>query len=178
MKSCLLVVDVQNGFITKDTEHVLPKLLDLCSLDFFDHLAFSKFKNIAGGPYQSILKWHKLTTSEETEIHSSLKPYAALVFEKNIYTCVSDSFIDYLRINRIDTVFIAGIDTDCCVLTTSVDLFQNNFIPYVLADYCASTGGKISHNSAITVLKRLIGENQVIKGLLTHEALEKLSKHS
>jgi nicotinamidase-related amidase len=178
MKFCLLVVDVQNGFITEDTEHLLPKLLDLCSLSNFDCLVFSKFKNIVGGPYQSILKWHKLTSIEETEIHSSLKPYATLVFEKNIYTCVSDSFIDYLKINMIDTVFIAGIDTDCCVLTTAVDLFQNNFVPFVLADYCASTGGIISHSSAITVLKRLIGENQIIKGLMTNELLEKMRKPS
>lgn len=63
--------------------------------------------------------------------------------------------------NNITEAYIAGIDTDCCVLATAISLFEHNIRPVVLEQYCVSNGGDVSHQAAITVLERTIGLNQI-----------------
>lgn len=53
---------------------------------------------------------------------------------------------------------MAGIDTDCCVMKTALDLFEIGIKPIVLSHYCASTGGNNIHLAALDMLKRNIGE--------------------
>lgn len=64
-------------------------------------------------------------------------------------------------------VYLAGVDTDCCVLTTATSLFENNIRPIVLTKYCASNGGPQSHEAGILCLKRLIGEKQLFHKTIT-----------
>jgi nicotinamidase-related amidase len=174
MNDCLLIVDVQKGFISKETNHILPMLVDLCKSDLFKHIFLTKFKNELQGPYKRILNWNKLLTSSERKIYFPLPKYAEKIFEKTVYTSVNECLIRVLKENKIGTVFIAGIDTDCCVLTTAVDLFQNNFLPVILSKYCASNGGPLSHTSALIVLKRLIGENQIFDGIIDKTTIRKI----
>ena len=63
-----------------------------------------------------------------------------------------------------DYIFIAGVDTDCCVMKTAVDLFEQDIKPIVLLNYCNSNGGEVANQAGIQVMKRLIGQNQLIKG--------------
>ena len=161
----LLIVDVQNGFVSEVTASVVPKLVDLLSKKKFENVAFTKYCNFNSSPFEKYLNWFRLKTDEEQSLVSELMPLATVVFEKTVYTAINDDMKEYLKNNCIDTVYIAGIDTDCCVLTSAVDLFQMGIRPIVLADYCASNGGPESHNAALRVLHRLIGESQIVKGI-------------
>lgn len=76
--------------------------------------------------------------------------------------------MDFLMKNDVKEVYIAGIDTDCCVLKTAIDIFERNIRPIVLIDYCASNGGDESHRSAIRVLERTIGKKQIVYGKYRH----------
>jgi len=172
MNICLLIVDVQNGFISQETKHILPRLEHLCESNLINHIYLTQFKNDMDGPYRRILKWSKLSTDPELEIYSPLKKYAEKIFKKSTYTSVSNDFVQIIKNNQIDAILIAGIDTDCCVLTTAADLFQLNIIPIVLTEYCASNGGSLSHNSAIVVLKRLIGEDQIYDEIVDKNGLK------
>ena len=66
--------------------------------------------------------------------------------------------------NFPEKLFIAGVDTDCCVLKIATDLFENNIRPVVLTNYCGSNGGSESHLAGIICMKRLIGEGQLYSG--------------
>lgn len=162
----LLIVDMQNGFVSEKTDYVVPKVIQLISSNKFSKIAFTQYFNTDSSPFERYLNWFKLKTREEQSLVNELVPYAHFVVRKNGYTSINAEMKSYLANNNITTVFIAGIDTDCCVLTSAVDLFQMGIRPVVLADYCASNGGAESHTAALRVLVRLIGDKQIHLGTL------------
>ena len=160
-KSCLLIIDIQKGFINKHTKHILPKINHL--LDQFDIIFATKFYNIEGSFYDTLINWHELRkNTEEFELAFTTDKNLNII-EKSVYTCVNSDFIKKLKHDNIKKVYICGIDTDICVTKSAVDLFENGIIPIIIENYCASTGGKQAHNNGISTLKRYIGSNQIIK---------------
>ena len=160
--SCLLVVDVQNGFIGQRTRHVVPRIESLLKESLFEHVIFTKFINSQDSACVSLLGWNSMFAGEETEISSLLQSFAKEIYSKSTYTALTQELHQYLRQRQIATVFICGIDIDCCVLTTAIDLFKIGIRPYVLTHYSASNGGYNSKRAAITVLDRLIGAHHII----------------
>ena len=167
--TCLFIVDVQNGFITDKTNHIPGRIHELLEAKLFDHVIYSRFHNIPDSPYRRFLNWNRLSTPEEQAIAPQLSDFENIVFDKNGYTAVNNETLLFLDQNKIDAIFLAGIDTDGCVLATAFDFFQLNKKVYVLERYCASTGGAKSHEAGIVVLKRSIGKNNVIQDELTSE---------
>jgi hypothetical protein len=53
-------------------------------------------------------------------------------------------------------MFVLGIDTDCCVLKTAVDLFENHIHPIVLAHYLHRMRGQVSHDAGVKVLELIL----------------------
>lgn len=161
---CLFVIDVQNGFISSRTSHIIPFITQLIN-DFKDgEIIATKFINADKSPYEVFINWERLKVSPETDLLPQVQEKANLIVEKNIYSACTEEVLEYLRVNKINEVFLAGIDTDCCVLKTATDLFEHGIRPIVLTDYCASNGGPTSHDAAITVLKRTIGNRQIVSG--------------
>lgn len=158
---CLFVVDVQNGFVSDKTKHIVPRIVDLMD-KFSDYRIIStKFINNGNNAFSKIIHWHRLRESPETDLIPEIKYRTDLIVEKFTYTACTDEIRQFLFDNKVEEVYIVGIDTDCCVLKTAIDLFEMNIRPIVLTEYCASNGGKESHEAAIKVLKRTIGDNQI-----------------
>jgi len=162
MKDLLLIVDVQNGFVSEKTSHIVPKLRKLLNEKVFTHVIFSQFVNKTDSPYENYLNWYRFKTAEEIAIVNELLPFVNQILVKNIYSACNQWLLNYIKENSIQNVYIAGIDTDCCVLITATDLFQNGIRPFVLKQYCASNGGFSSHDAALIVLERLIGDKQIL----------------
>ena len=171
----LLVIDVQRGFMSAHTEDLVPRLEQLLREARGIPVAFTQYKNYQGSPYFRFLKWELLTTEEECSIVPSLQKYARKTFIKNGYSALTPEFSSYLKEHNIDTVYLAGVDTDCCVMTTAIQLFEAGIRPIVLANYCASNGGLEFHNSALKVLERLIGRQHIVLGPHTWESLVSLN---
>jgi nicotinamidase-related amidase len=127
---------------------------------------FTQFINHPNSPYVRYMNWHRLIEPAETAIAPALAPHAKVVFQKAIYTSLTPEVLQFLQDKQIETAYICGIDTDCCVLQTAVDLFEQNIRPIVLLDHCASNGGPESHEAAIRVLTRSIGAANLIRGQL------------
>lgn len=174
MNTCLLVVDVQEGFVSKNTEHVPERIRSLLDSSVFTDVVFSRFHNAPGSPYRRLLGWNRLAGAEEQRLRSEIAEYAETVIDKAVYTAVTPALIERFKSDSVDTVFIAGIDTDCCVLTTAVDLFEAGIRPVVLSHYCASNGGAANHTAALTCLDRLIGLHNIVGGELDAHRLEEV----
>lgn len=181
MKNILILVDMQNGFCqTKETREVISRIETLLKKQTFDAVIATKFLNADNSPFIKILNWNKMIENnpitkyekEETKIVKPLKKYIHAVLFKRSYGLDKDlmdalieminDIIDNSAITEQKQVFIAGVDTDCCVLATAISLFENGIRPIVLTKYCASNGGKKSHEAGLTCLKRLIGQKQLI----------------
>ena len=162
---CLFVVDVQNGFVSPKTEFVLPRIEKLMSEFREGPIIATKFINW-GGPFETIMHWKRLMASPETDLIPFVQEKADYVIDKHIYSSCTEQVLNLLAQFRITEAYIVGIDTDCCVLKTALDLFERNIRPIVLTYYCASNGGSDSHTAAMTVLERNIGEGQIIRGAI------------
>lgn len=166
MKNILILVDMQKGFAEHPhMQELSDKICKMLSKKPFDVVAATRFMNYDNSMYENMLGWRRLKTNEERELCNGLDSMVDVTFEKTIYTCVNPHFMQ--RICQLNDgeypqkIFIAGVDTDCCVLKIATDLFESNIRPVVLTRYCDSNGGEGSHRAGILCLKRLIGEKQL-----------------
>jgi nicotinamidase-related amidase len=164
MKTCLFLIDVQYGFISDKTRYILKRLDSILDSSLFDYIIASKFINAENSPYMKYMNWFGLTEAKDIKLYEPIESKAKLIIEKNIYTGVNDESLNYFKTNNITKIYLAGIDTDCCVLKTAVDLFELGIQPNVLEYYSASNGGQKSHEAALTVMNRLVGYNSIIRG--------------
>ncbi len=160
MKSLLLVIDLQNAFINQNTEKVPSKIEETIASNQYDDVAFTRFVNYEDSLYIKKLNWRGCLSEEDKTIVINTKDYQ--VFDKSIYSSVTKELIEYIHKNQITEIHLCGINTDCCVLKTALDLFELGYNVYVLENLCGSTYGMERHNQAIDILKRNIGENYVI----------------
>lgn len=160
----LVAVDIQAGFTAPSTEHVPPAVRSLCASVRIEHRIFTRFVNPGpGGPFAELLGWHKLQSPHETALAPEVEALATAVVEKHGYSPFFDTALA-AELERVGahTVLVCGIDTDVCVLSTAAGLFDSGFHPVVIADLCASTGGTVAHNAALSILPRFIGAHNII----------------
>ena len=158
----LMIVDVQQGFITPDTA-AIPARVEALQADF-EHVYVTRFENPPGSPYRRLLDWKAFTPgTADTELAFTPRP-GARVLTKSVYSAVDGELLDELAFLSAGTVHLCGIATDNCVLKTAADLFEAGLRPVVLTDACASHGGAEAHDAGLAVLRRLIGAAQVLDG--------------
>jgi len=160
MSKCLLITDVQVGFINADTAHI-PKLVEALQSEY-NIVYATRFYNKEGSFYRKLIKWECFSKDSADFPLAFVPSRNVTLIDKSIYSCVNDDFLQELNKKGIDEVDICGIDTDICVTKCAVDLFENGVIPFVLAKYCASHAGEEAHRYALKTLGRFIGRGQVI----------------
>ncbi len=160
MSSLLLVIDLQKQFINKHTNFLPAKIDKIIKQNKFEFVVFTKFINSTDSVFCEKLNWKGCLTNESREI--VINTGKSKIFEKTIYSALNDELKNYIIKNKITKIYLCGIDTECCVLKTALDLFENNFDVYVLKDFCASTHGKTRHENALKILMRNIGINKVV----------------
>lgn len=128
-------------------------------------MIFTKFVNGPETGFSRILKWKKCTGGRDIGIVDELKPFSSAknTFVKDTYSPFKRRrFVEFLKSRRIGTLYIAGTDTDACVLSTATDAFDLGFRPIVLGKFCASHSGPARHRQALGLLKALIGRESVV----------------
>jgi nicotinamidase-related amidase len=164
-KELLLVVDVQNGFINRQTEHVVEPISEFVAKwqgQAKGPVIYSRFINLDGSPWEKILGYKDLKAEPSTALSDKLPTKGTHIFKKGTYSAWSKEVQQVADGTSIKRVVLCGIDTDQCVLETAIDIFEANLVPVVLEDLCASGAGKDFHRAGIKLLKRLIGDKQVI----------------
>jgi nicotinamidase-related amidase len=176
-RKILLVVDPQNGFKNKNTEKALKKIDTIT--DYFDKVFVSTFFNPDNSMYQKVLHWHNFSKAKDAKyflpaikINNGTK-----VFKTHTYGKVFGAFRRFIKLNKVDTVYICGLQTDVGVYKTALDLFDMGIKPVVISDACGSCRGKTNHDMGIKMAKRQIGEDQVLtfkelKETLEHKVVE------
>ena len=152
---------MQNGFNSNlDTKSVEEKLSNIDKNDY-DMIIATKFVNDEDSMFVKQLNYHKMFDIKDTEFLSIVEELHDVQILKNGYDG-SKQVISVLKNTDIDTVYVIGLDTDGCVLATALGLFDNGYEVKIIEELCASSGGKEIHQSALTILKRCIGKENVI----------------
>jgi nicotinamidase-related amidase len=161
-KSVLIVVDMQNGFVRAESQHVVPKVVDL--VDRWQaaggDTVFTRYVNYPGSPFERVIRWSKLQTSPEIDIAPELAPYAAQATAV-VDSLFTDEGVQLVAEHGWTDLYICGIATESCVLKTAVDAFERDLTPWVIEDASASHAGQAAHEAGILVIGRFIGPNQI-----------------
>lgn len=161
MKEVLLVVDMQEGFRSPESEKIIRKILDIKN-KFSNKVIFTKFVNLKDSNFEEKLGWTKFRDKSEREIFSELKSGDLEAFDHKGYTILDDKLKSFLKKGGIKRVYICGIYTDVCVMKLAMDLFDEGFEVLVVKDACASLHGNEIHNCAIKSLEHILGKDCVI----------------
>lgn len=162
MKTALLIVDVQNFFINKWTQHIPKNIIGLIKKENFPLIAFSQFINTPNSQFVKQLNFTGCCLPPYTDIVNDLKPWVKKdnVFIKNTFSVFTNSgFEKYLKKKKIEELTIVGLDAEYCVLADCFNAFDRGYKIKVVADCCASsTSGPELHEAALEIIRRNVGE--------------------
>lgn len=156
----LIIIDLQNEFINEYTNNSINEIKTLISSNKYNNIIFTRFINSNNNPTFTKLNWNGCLDEESKKICIDTNNYKIL--DKETYSAYNSDLVNYINDNRIDNIYLCGIDIECCVLITAMNLFENGYNVYVLKDYSYCTNGINRKNNAIEILKRNIGKDRVI----------------
>ena len=163
-KTLFLIIDMQNGFINRNTEGIDNRILK-----FLDRIrdrviaAGTRYVNHEHTACYIFEGWKAcMAGTEEAEIIPTLRPFMARVFDKDKYSCWNDEMKAFIRDNEIEKVYFAGVNTGCCVLHSAFDFYNDLVDCSVIEDLCGSTSGVREHEAALIVLRSCITDRRVI----------------
>lgn len=168
----LIVVDMQNGFVSDGSAHVVPVVIDLVRRweETGNHILLTRYHNYPGSPFERLVNWYNLHDSPEIDLIDGIAPYVehprVHLIDKDTYTAFTEEGRRIISEHGFTDLFICGIATDGCVLKTTLDAFDAGYTPWVLEDACASNATRVSpkevQQAALMLLTRLVGEKQII----------------
>ena len=161
-KTALLIVDVQNYFINKHTQHIPGNIKNFLENNDFSLICFSQFINSPESNFAKHLNFTGCTKPPYTDIAKELVPWLK---EDNTFTKQSFSvftnplFENFLQKNKITELAICGLDTEYCVLADCFNAFDRGYKVSVVANCCASfTSGDEAHQSALNIIEKNLGK--------------------
>jgi len=166
MKSFLLIVDMQHGFLVDGvTDHASARIDDALKNGIFDCVIASVYRNYDGSPLMRLMGWDKLLTEAEQAVAGEAATRSHHFVYKTTYSAYSRELVEWMKAENggsvPECVFIAGFDTECCVLMTAADFFEAGIRPIVLTQYCGASGGDEAQNAGLRTLQSLIGANNI-----------------
>ena len=156
----LLIIDFQNEFINDVTFKSVNDLKDLVNSNKYDDIIFTRFINSKENPIYKKANWDGCLTEESIKVPIDTKDYK--IIDKGTYTAYNEELINYLKTNKINNIYIAGFDIDCCVFTTALNLFENNYNVYIVKDYVYSCVSEELKQEILAILGRCIGEKYIV----------------
>ena len=167
MENCLVLIDVQNGFRNENTDEIFERIKSFISNNnsIFNHIVATRYINHPNTPCYKFEGWKGcMKGSQEAELVDWLKNNKSIekVFDKSVYSCFNDEFKNYLKDKNIGKVYFVGVNTDCCVLHSAFDCYNDLIDCSIIKDLCGSTAGKESHDCAIHILENCISKDRVV----------------
>jgi nicotinamidase-related amidase len=156
--SVLVIIDVERGFLNDETRHIPGRVAALQHK--FETVFATRFENVEGSPFRRFKGLARFAPGMPETALAFEPREGARVVVKHGYSAALPEIVDAAR--AAGAAHLCGIATDNCVLATALDLFAQNIRPVVIADACASHGGAAYHEAGMLLLKRLVGEAQVV----------------
>lgn len=161
-KEALFVIDVQKYFTNTEFTRGLPEKIRRYVEEQKEHyplILFTTFVNTPDSSVYRFLGWKKCMGPPDTDIAPELQPvlqYGTVVSKNALSALKVPRVQELLEEYHIEEIDICGIDTDCCVLATAIDAFDEGYQVHLLRDLSMSHGGKNLHDAALLIFDRNI----------------------
>lgn len=162
MKPALIVIDVQKFFLTPQSKRIVLKIRNYLEKNSgkYQQIYFTIFKNTPGSPLWQLADWRGCQNPPETDVCDQIKQFTNKnnLFYKNFLSALKIPAIKRgLKKAKITEVHLCGFDTDCCVLATTYDLFDQKIKPVILENLTWSTSKEKLHRPAMKMIERNVG---------------------
>jgi len=162
-KTCLVIVDLQNGFINEHTCHLPRKIADYLTDHRFSCIAATQYCNTPDTACYRFGGWRDcMANTPAAELVPEILPHVQHIFEKQTFSGFTQAFQDFLTAQHFDMLYFCGVNTDCCVLATVFSCYDAVQDCAVIEDLCASTLGEEKHRNAMTLLKDNLPASRII----------------
>lgn len=162
MQKALLVIDVQNYFmnsLTRDLPRKIKRHIEK-NKDSYQLIVFTHFVNTPKASVYRFLDWKKCVNSPDTDIVKELQPilpYGVTIPKDVLSVLKAPQIKKLLNEKKINELYLCGIDTDCCVLATAYDAFDQGYRVHLLKTLCMTATGKNLHDAAVSMFKKNVG---------------------
>lgn len=165
--SVLVVIDMQNGFVSSKSAPVVPHVVDLVNRweQAGGATLFTRFINYPNSPYERLINWSRMRTSPEIDLVDAIAPAAeraVTVVDKPIYSLFTDEGAAVVAEHGWTDLVLCGIATESCVLKTACDAFERGLVPWVITDAVFSHAGQEAHDASLLVTRRFIERHQLV----------------
>lgn len=163
-KRCLIIVDMQLGFINKYTASLPGKIAKFIeNHPSINNIVATRYCNTPETACYKLGNWKKcMKGTSATDLSPQIIPYVKRIFDKNTFSGFTPELKEFLKQNTFDKVYFCGVNTDCCVLSTVFSCYDNVQDCAVISDLCASTLGKKKHFYALKLIRDNITSQRVI----------------
>ena len=156
----IIIVDMQQGFINKNNQHIIEKIFNYISNNKFDNIVYTKYINSPDSPFVKFLNYNAMCSEDEQKFVFDIFPNS-MVITKTGYG-IDKNVIQDLKSKNITEIELCGTDIDACVLAIAFELFDNGIRPIILQNLCASSSSNTEmSNIAILLMERQFGKNSI-----------------
>jgi nicotinamidase-related amidase len=166
--SVLIVIDAQAGFVNDASAHAVPVIADLLRRwqEAGGASILTQFVNHPDSSYVRLIGWTALMPgTPEIDLVPEVARYAptsTAVVSKTCYSALLPEVTDLISRNGWRDVWVAGLDTESCVLATMLGAFEGGLTPWLVTDAVASHAGTHVHDAGLLVIGRFVGGQQLI----------------
>lgn len=140
--------------------HVILTLRDVEVATFTIQQAFLKTSHSITPHTTSRILQHNLEGSVQTELMPQLGPHESdylITNKKTASAFVGTDLGNLLRVLKVDTLVLIGVNTNTCVLSSAFDSFNQGYSTVIISDCVASMYGDDLHYYALQIVSRTIG---------------------
>ncbi|MES2225116.1 MAG: isochorismatase family cysteine hydrolase [Patescibacteria group bacterium] len=156
-KTALLLIDIQQGFITDENKWVLPNIERLLKEGSYDAHVEVVFSAPEGSLWDKQLHWTFPKQDTVAEIAPLIPKERYLCIEKTTKSAFKGNkdLLAFLKELGIQEVHVIGLDTNDCVFATANEAFDLGFFSYVIEDCTVSSQSAALREAALMILREL-----------------------
>ena len=160
----ILVMNAQNSYLSETGSVYMGEKAEVLKIRLADYLSgFSKtkifFREIHAREDSFFIndKTHSITTTEEVNIHDSVKKYANCFYDKTRYNAFYNTqFEPFLKREAVRSIGLMGLETHTSILFTAEGL-RNRGYEVTVVEPCTMSRHNYMHDYAITLMKNFLG---------------------
>lgn len=153
-RKVLLIIDVQEPFLSEQTQAVPEFLRELLQRERFDLVIQSCWQNYPGSPYETRLGYDR-----GMEARPLLSCPGEKVLFRSTYSAVNGELRGCIR--QDDRLYVAGLETDACILATLFDLWDAGFSFHLYREGVGTNRSDLAE-PALALISRQFGDEVLL----------------
>lgn len=157
MRNVLLLIDYQKGFKSEGSKASVPNIEKLAKKCKWDLIIQTMWLNSQepDSPYVQNLGYSENSAYDRGHALVTLFKDAKVFTRYDKYSCLDDEVARLLHGNTL--TYIAGWETDACVLGTCFELFDKG-VPFRVVTDCVASERQPAHDAALVIMNRNFGK--------------------